>query len=118
MIYTEKTFFLCRIPLSAEGPQSVEVVTKAENIEDFPRVFSEYEELRKHAFNEDGLFSVIRADELFTIVRTSSDKLARELSFEDSRANLITNLQHRVMQGKDANAVSILKKVHEVETKV
>ncbi len=118
MLYTEKTFYLCRIPLSAEGPNHVEVLTKAANIEDFPRVFDEYEEKRKHAFNEDGLFSVIRADELFTVVRTTSDKAAKELAFEEVRANLITNLQHRVMQGKDAEAVAILKKVHEVETQI
>lgn len=116
MIYTEKTFFLCRIPLSAEGAQDVEIITKAVNIEDFPRVFTEYEEKRGHAFNDDGLFSVIRADELFTIVRTSSDKLAREMAFEESRSYLITNLQHRVMQQKDAEAAAILKKVHEIET--
>ncbi len=118
MIYTDKTFFLCRIPLSAEGPADVEIVTKAENIEDFPRVFTEYEELRKHAFNEDGLFSVVRADELFIVVRTAGEKAAKELAFEDSRANLITNLQHKVMQNKDKEASAILKKVHEVETRV
>ncbi|MCC5934320.1 MAG: hypothetical protein LAT75_09460 [Candidatus Cyclonatronum sp.] len=118
MIYTEKTFFLCRIPLSAEGMQDVEVLTKAVNIEDFPRVFSDYEEKRAHAFNDDGLFSVIRADELFTIVRTSSEKMAREMAFDESRSYLITNLQHRVMQGKDAEAAAILRKVHEVETSI
>ncbi|MCH8557213.1 MAG: hypothetical protein LAT84_05305 [Balneolia bacterium] len=118
MIYTDKTFFLCRIPLSAEGSHDVEVITKAENIEDFPRVFDEYEGLRKHAFNDDGLFSVIRADELFVIVRTTSDKMAKEMAFDESRANLVTNLQHRVMQEKDAEAVAILKKVHEVETSI
>jgi hypothetical protein len=118
MIFTEKTFYLCRVPLSSEGPQSVEVISKAENIEDFPRVFSEFEEARKHAFNKDGLFSVVRADELFTIVRTTTPKSAKEMAFEESRANLITNLQHRVMQGKDKNAVGILKEVHEIETKV
>ncbi|MCH8568639.1 MAG: hypothetical protein LAT67_10260 [Balneolales bacterium] len=118
MIYTEKTFFLCRIPLSAESENDVEVVTRAENINDFPRVFSEYEELRSHAFNEDKLFSVIRADELFVIVRTISDKAAKQMAFEESTANLITNLQHRVMQNKDAEASAILKKVHEIDTEV
>lgn len=118
MIYSEKTFYLCRVPLSAEGPQSVEVMTKAENIEDFPRVFSEFEEARKHAFNKDGLFSIIRADEIFTVIRTTTPKSAKEIAFEESRANLITNLQHRVMQGKDKNAVSILKDVHEIDTQI
>lgn len=116
MIYTDKTFYLCRVPLSAEGPQDVEVMTKAENIEDFPRVFSEFEEARKHAFNKDKLFSVIRADELFTIVRTTTPKSAKEIAFDECRANLITNLQHRVMQNKDKEAVGILRDVHEVET--
>lgn len=116
MIYTEKTFYLCRIPLSAEGPQDVEIMTKAENIEDFPRVFDEYEKCRKHAFNKDGLFSIVRADEIFAIIRTTTSKSAKEMAFEENRANLITNLQHRVMQGKDQNARGILKSVHEIET--
>ncbi|AXI99402.1 hypothetical protein CYPRO_0115 [Cyclonatronum proteinivorum] len=118
MIYTEKTFFLCRIPLSAEGPQDVEIITKAVNIEDFPRVFKDYEERRSHAFNEDGLFSVIRADELFTVVRTSSDKVAREMAFEESSSYLVTNLQHRVMQKKDKEAAAILQKVHDIQMSV
>jgi hypothetical protein len=118
MIYTEKTFYLCRIPLSAEGPQDVEIASKAENIEDFPRVFQEYEDARKHAFNKDGLFSIIRADEIYTIVRTTSPKAAKQMAFEESTANLITNLQHKVMQEKDKNAAAILRDVHEIETKV
>lgn len=118
MIYTDKSFYLCRVPLSADGAQAVEIITKADTIEDFPRVFGEYEEARKHAFNKDGLFSVIRADELFTIVRTTTPKAAKEMAFDECRANLITNLQHKVMQEKDQNAVAILRDVHEVETNI
>ncbi len=118
MIYQEKYFYVCRIPLSAEGPQDVEIVTKTSNIEDFPRIFEEYEELRKHAFNKDGLFSIIRADEIIHLLRTSTPAAAKEEAFENCRANLITNLQHRVMQEKDENARAILQSVHEVSTNI
>ena len=118
MIYQEKTFYLCRVPLSAEGAEDVEIITKADNIEDFPRVFKEFEEKRSHAFNKDGLYSVIRADEIFTIIRNTTPKIAKQEAFEESTPNLITNLQHRVMQNKDQNAMAILKKVHEIETAV
>jgi len=116
MIYTENHFYVCRVPLSAEGPQDVEVIDQAEKTEDFPRIFSKYEELRSHAFNKDHLYSVIRADEIFVLIRTAGTKMAKELSFEESRANLVTNLQHRVMQSKDENARAILRDVHEIDT--
>lgn len=115
MLYSDKFYFICRVPLSAEGPEDVEVITKAENTEDFPRVFKQFEELRSHAFNKDGLFSVVRADELYILVRTTIPKEAKILAFEDSRSNLITNLEHRVMQNKDKEAQAILKSVHEVD---
>ena len=115
MIYTEKFFFLCRVPLSATGPSDVEVLQKAETTEQFPEIFKEFEDKRSHAFNDDGLYSIIRADEIFQLVRTSNPKMAKELAFDESRANLITNLEHRVMQNKDNNAKQILKTVHEVE---
>jgi hypothetical protein len=116
MIYTENNFYVCRVPLSAEGPQDVEVIDQAETTEDFPRIFSKFEELRSHAFNKDKLYSVVRADELFVLLRTAGNKLAKEVAFEESRANLITNLQHRVMQSKDENARAILRDVHEIDT--
>lgn len=116
MIYTENHFYVCRVPLSAEGPHDVEIMDQAETTEDFPRVFSKFEELRSHAFNKDKLYSVIRADELFVLIRTAGNKMAKELAFEESRANLITNLQHRVMQSKDENAKAILRDVHEIDT--
>jgi hypothetical protein len=118
MIYTDKFYFICRVPLSAEGPEDVEVITKADSTEDFPRIFKEYEELRSHAFNKDGLYSVIRADEIYVLVRSTNPKEAKNLAFEDSRSGLITNLEHRVMQNKDREAQAILKNVHEVEISI
>jgi len=114
-MYQEKFFFLCHIPLSAAGPQDVEILQKAETTNEFPELFEKYEDLRTHAFNEDGLFSIIRADDLHLIVRTRSEESAKETAFEEGRANLITNLQHKVMQEKDKNAVSILREVHGIE---
>ncbi|MCH8495366.1 MAG: hypothetical protein LAT57_07005 [Balneolales bacterium] len=116
MIYTDNFFFICRVPLSAEGSQDVEVLDRSEGTEDFPRVFTKFEELRSHAFNKDGLYSVIRADEIFILLRTTNKKEAQILAFENSRANLITNLQHRVMQANDENAKSILRNVHQIDT--
>lgn len=118
MLYSDKFYFICRVPLSAEGAEDVEVITRAENTEDFPRVFKQYEDLRSHAFNKDGLFSVIRADEIYALVRSGTAKDAKVMAFEESRANLITNLEHRVMQNKDKEAQAILKNVHEVEMSI
>ncbi|MEX0772215.1 MAG: hypothetical protein WEB89_11160 [Balneolales bacterium] len=115
MLYSEKYFFLCRIPLSAEGPKDVEVLQKAQNTEEFPALFDQFEEKRSHAFNKDKLYSIVRADEIFTIVRTHNEDQAKETAFEDVRPDLVTNLEQKVMQSKDKNAVSILRKVHDVE---
>lgn len=115
MLYSEKYFFLCRIPLSAEGSQDVEILRKAHNTEEFPALFDQFEEKRAHAFNKDKLYSIVRADEIFTIVRTNKENQAKEAAFEDVRADLVTNLEQKVMQNKDKNAVSILRKVHDVE---
>jgi hypothetical protein len=115
MQYVDKFFYLCEIPLSAEEASDVVVLERADSTEDFPRIFKRFEELRAHALNKDGLYSVVRADAIFIIVRTSSNDLAKQMAFDDSRANLITNLQHRVMQLNDLNAKDILKKVHNVD---
>lgn len=115
MLYSEKYFFLCRIPLSAEGPKDVEILKKAQNTEEFPALFDQFEEKRAHAFNKDKLYSIVRADEIFTIIRTSSDNRAKEEAFEDVRPDLVTNLEQKVMQDKDKNAIAILRKVHDVE---
>ncbi len=115
MNYTQNFFFLCKTPLSAEGPNDVEIITKADNSEDFPRVFQEFEELRSHAFNKDNIYSVVRADDIYELVRTSNEKHAKEEAFEKAQPEIITNLQHRVMQGKDANAKAILKEVYDIE---
>ena len=115
MNYTFNQFYLCKTPLSAEVSSDVEIITKAENSEDFPRVFKELEKRRSHAFNKDNIYSVVRADDIYELIRTSSDQLAKEEAFEKAQSEIITNLQHRVMQGSDANAQSILKEVYDIE---
>lgn len=115
MNYQQNYFFLCKTPLSAEGAEHVEVLTRAENSEDFPRVFKEYEEKRSHAFNKDNIYSVVRADDIYDLIRTNTEKNAKEEAFERATPEIITNLQHRAMQGKDANAKAILKEVHDIE---
>lgn len=114
-MYQEKFFYLCKVPLSAAGKEDVEILEKAESTSEFPEVFKKYEDLRSHAFNKDGLFSIIRADDLHIIVRTPNEDLAREAAFEESKANLITNLQHRVMQNNDEHARQILKENHDLD---
>lgn len=113
--FQEKFFFLCQVPLSAEGASDVVVVTRAVDSADFPRVFAEYEERRKHAFNQDGLYSIIRAEEINLIIRTPNEESAKALAFEEATSELITNLQHRVMQSNDKKAQMILKSVYGVE---
>lgn len=115
MNYKQNFFYLCKTPLSAEGPEHVEIITRAEKSEDFPEVFKQYEELRSHAFNEDKLYSIVRADDIFDLVRTGTKKQAQEEAFELAQKEIITNLQHRVMQGNDVEAKSILKEVHGIE---
>lgn len=118
-MYQEKFFFLCKIPLSARSPEDVTILKKAENTMQFPELFNDYEELRSHAFNEDNLFSIIRADELHLIIRVANNEnLAKEVAFEEARPNLITNLQHKVMQSKDKTARDILKEVHNIDIAV
>ena len=116
MNYTQNFFFLCKTPLSAEGPQDVEIITKATGSDDFPRVFKKFEELRSHAFNKDDIYSVVRADDIFELVRTPNEEMAKEDAYEKAEPEIITNLQHRVMQGKDANAKAILKEVYDIES--
>lgn len=116
MNYTQNFFYLCKTPLSAESPSDVEIITKATSNEDFPRVFKEFEEHRSHAFNKDNIYSVVRADDIFELIRTNNDKEAKEEAYEKAQPEIITNLQHRVMQGKDANAKAILKEVYDIES--
>ncbi|MFH5882832.1 hypothetical protein ACG2F4_00865 [Halalkalibaculum sp. DA3122] len=115
MIYKQNYFYLCKTPLSAEGPEDVEIITRADNSKDFPRVFKEYEELRSHAFNEDKLYSVVRADDVYDLIRTGTKEEAKEAAFEQAQQEIITNLQHRVMQDEDKDAKAILREVHGVE---
>jgi hypothetical protein len=115
MQYRQQFFYLCKTPLSAEGPEHVEVLNRADNNAAFPELFAEYEQLRSHAFNEDKLYSVIRADDIYELIRTGTEKEAREEAFEQARQELVTNLQHRVMQNDDQEAKSILKEVHDIE---
>ncbi len=118
MLYQEKFYYLCHVPLSAESPKDVDIVQKAADSAEFSQLFEKYEQLRSHAFNEDGLYSVIRADDIYILIRTGSPDEAREEAFEEARAGLITNLEHRVMQNKDKNAVEILRNVHNVEMSI
>lgn len=115
MIYKQKFFYLCKTPLSAEGPEDVEIITRAEDSKDFPRVFEKYEELRSHAFNKDKLYSIVRADDIYDLIRTGTEDEAQEEAFEKAQQEIITNLQHRVMQGDDSEAAAILKEVHDIE---
>lgn len=115
MNYTFNHFYLCKTPLSAEGANDVEIITKAEDSEDFPRVFKQFEELRSHAFNKDNIYSIVRADDIYELIRTSSEKEAKQEAFDKAQPEIITNLQHRVMQGKDANAKAILKEIYDIE---
>src|SRR5699024_2760070 len=115
MNYKHKFFYLCKTPLSAEGPEDVEIITRVENNAEFPDVFKQYEELRSHAFNEDNLYSVIRADVVYELLRTGTEKEAKEQAFEEAQQEIITNLQHRVMQDNDTEAKAILKEVHDIE---
>ncbi len=115
MQYKQNFFYLCKVPLSAEGPEHVEIITRAEDSEDFPRVFKEFEELRSHAFNKDKIYSVVRADVIYELVRTGTEKEAKEEAYEEAEQEIVTNLQHRVMQDGDANAKGILKEVYGLE---
>jgi hypothetical protein len=116
MLYAENYFYLCQIPLSAEGPEDVTILRKEDTTESFPEMFMEYEKLRAHATNKDGLYSIVRADEIFIIIRTWDDKEAKNKAFNESKSNIITNLQHRVMQNKDQNAKAILKNVYQLDS--
>ncbi len=116
MNYKHKFFYLCKTPLSAEGPDDVELIDRAESSEEFPALFKEYEELRSHAFNDDDLYSIIRADDVFDLIRTGTEEEAREKAFEEAQQEIVTNLQHRVMQGDDKDAEAILKEVHDIES--
>lgn len=117
-MYQEKFFYLCKVPLNAAIPDDVTIIKKAANTSEFPDLFKEYEDMRSHAFNEDSLFSIIRANEIHIIVRTANDKLAKETALEESLPNLITNLQHKVMQSNDKEAQKILKEVHDIDTQI
>jgi hypothetical protein len=116
MIYKQKFYYLTKTPLSAEGPQDVEIVDRADNSNEFPELFQHFEKLRSHAFNEDNLYSIVRADDIYDLVRTGTETEAKELAFEKAEPEIITNLQHRVMQKNDKNAQAILKEVHQIES--
>lgn len=115
MIYKQNYFYLCKTPLGAEGPEDVEIIRRADNSKEFPRLFKEYEELRSHAFNEDDLYSIVRADDIYDLIRTGTENEAREKAFDEAEQEIVTNLQHRVMQNEDKDAKAILKEVHGVE---
>lgn len=116
MIYKQKFYYLCKTPLSAEGSGDVEVIDRADDTVQFPELFKKFEEYRSHAFNEDNLYSIVRADDIYELVRTGTEKEAKEEAYERAEQEIITNLQHRVMQKNDENARAILKEVHELES--
>ena len=115
MIYKQKFYYLCKTPLSAEGAQDVEVVDRADDSNQFPELFAHFEKLRSHAFNEDNLYSIVRADDIYDLVRVGTEKEAKEMAFERAEPEIVTNLQHRVMQKNDKNAKAILKEVHQID---
>jgi len=115
MLYQEKYFYLCKVPLSAEGPGHVEILERADNNEEFPSLFLKYEELRSEAFNEDDIYSIVRADDIYILLRTGTKKEVKEEAFEQAETEIITNLRHRVVQNDDSEAKAILKEVHDVE---
>jgi len=115
MIYKQKYFFLCKTPLSAESARDVEIIDRADTNEEFPELFKEYEELRSHAFNEDKLYSIVRADDIYDLIRTTNKDEARKQAFEKAQPEIVTNLQHRVMQKSDENARGLLKEVHGID---
>ncbi len=115
MLYQDKYYYLCHIRLSAEKPEDVEIIEKAGTTHAFSELFDKYEELRSHAFNEDGLYSVVRADDIYVIIRTTTPEEARKEAYEEARPGIITNLEHRVMQHQDKNAEQILRDVHNVD---
>lgn len=115
MIYKQKFYYICKTPLSAEGPSDVEVIERADDTKQFPELFKKFEEFRSHAFNDDNLYSIVRADDIYELVRTGTEKEAKELAYERAEQEIITNLQHRVMQQNDENARAILKEVHELD---
>lgn len=115
MIYKQKFYYLCKTPLSAEGPNDVEVIDRADDSNQFPELFKKFEDLRSHAFNEDQLYSIVRADDIYELIRTGTEKEAKEMAFEKAEPEIVTNLQHRVMQKNDKNAKAILKEVHQID---
>ena len=115
MIYKRSFYYLCKTPLSAEGPQDVEIVDRADDSHQFPALFKQYETLRSHAFNEDNLYSIVRADDIYDLLRTGTEKEAKEMAYERAEPEIITNLQHRMMQKNDQNAKAILKEIHRMD---
>ena len=115
MIYKQKYYYLTKTPLSAEGPEDVEVIDRADDSNQFPDLFKKYEDFRSHAFNEDKLYSIVRADDIYDLVRTGTEEEAKEMAFDNAESDIITNLQHRVSQKGDKDAAAILKEVHQIE---
>lgn len=116
MIYKQHYFFLTKTPLSAQGASDVEIITKSADNAEFPEVFKHYEELRSHAFNQDQLYSIVRADDIYELVRAVNETEAKEMAWEKAKPEIVTNLQHRVMQNNDKNASAILRDVHDVQS--
>src|SRR5690625_7294687 len=114
MIYKQKFYYLTKTPLSAEGPADVEVIRRAEDTEEFPELFQEYEQLRSHAFNEDNLYSIVRADDIYDLFLTGSDTEAQEIVFENASRESITDHQNRVMPTNDKDENANLKEEQQI----
>lgn len=115
MIYKQHAFYLCKTPLSASGVSDVEVLSQEVDTKDFPKLFKEFESKRSHAFNQDQLYSIVRADDVFELIRATSADEAKEFAWEKAQPDIVTNLQHRSMHQGDKNATAILKDVHGIE---
>ena len=115
MLYKENYFHLCKVPLDAQSEKDVEVLKRADKNEEFPSLFSDYEELRSEAFNEDGIYSIVRAKEIYLLIRTNTRKQAQIDAYEEAESEIITTLKHRVVQEDDESAKKILKNAHDIE---
>lgn len=114
MQYLQHSFYLCKTPLHATGEKDVEILDTAADSESFPHLFKQFESLRSHAFNADQLYSITRAEDIFDLIRATGERHAKEIAWEKAKPEIVTNLQHRIMQKEDKEAEAILREVHEV----
>ena len=114
MQYQQHSFYLCKTPLHATGENDVEILDTAADSESFPHLFKQFESLRSHAFNADQLYSITRAEDIFDLIRAPGERQAKEAAWEKAKPEIVTNLQHRIMQKGDKKAEAILRDIHDV----